>query len=352
MPPSAMTGMSAFRPASAASSTAVNCGTPTPATMRVVQIEPGPMPTLIASAPASISACAPSRVATLPAMIATLLVARRSRRTCESTDSEWPCAVSTTRHVDPRRHQPLSALETLVADGRRRRDAQAAFGVLGGVGVGGRLLDVLDRHETDAAMEFVDDDELLDAVLVQKPPRLFLADALADGDDFARHQFGDRLTRVGGEAHVAVGEDADQRARLAVRPPVDDGDAGNAVALHQRQRVGERRVGEDGDGIDHDAAFVALDLAHLLRLLVVAEIAVDDADAAGLGHRDGEAAFRHRIHRRGDDRQIEPNGASEPSGDVDVAWQHHRVSRPQQHVVEREALSDFEYALRRHVRLD
>ena len=31
--------------------TAVICGTPTPATMRVVQIEPGPMPTLTPSAP-------------------------------------------------------------------------------------------------------------------------------------------------------------------------------------------------------------------------------------------------------------------------------------------------------------
>jgi len=28
------------------------CGTPTPVTMRVVQMEPGPMPTLTASAPA------------------------------------------------------------------------------------------------------------------------------------------------------------------------------------------------------------------------------------------------------------------------------------------------------------
>jgi len=36
--------------------------------MRVVQIEPGPMPTLTASAPASISALAPSAVAILPAM--------------------------------------------------------------------------------------------------------------------------------------------------------------------------------------------------------------------------------------------------------------------------------------------
>ena len=69
MPPSEITGTSRLRQRSTASMTAVSCGTPTPATMRVVQIEPGPMPTLIASAPASISASAPSAVATLPAMI-------------------------------------------------------------------------------------------------------------------------------------------------------------------------------------------------------------------------------------------------------------------------------------------
>ena len=45
---------------------AVTCGTPTPATTRVVQIEPGPMPTLTASAPASTSALAASPVAMLP----------------------------------------------------------------------------------------------------------------------------------------------------------------------------------------------------------------------------------------------------------------------------------------------
>ena len=68
MPPSAITGTSALRHSATVSTIAVNCGTPTPATMRVVQIEAGPMPTLTASAPASISAWAPSAVATLPAM--------------------------------------------------------------------------------------------------------------------------------------------------------------------------------------------------------------------------------------------------------------------------------------------
>ena len=35
------------------------------------------------------------------------------------------------------------------------------------------------------------------------------------------------------------------------------------------------------------------------------EIAVDDADAAGLRHGDGHAGFGHRVHRRGDDRDVE-----------------------------------------------
>jgi hypothetical protein len=45
----------------------VICGTPTPATTRVVQIEPGPTPTFTPSTPASISASAASAVATFPA---------------------------------------------------------------------------------------------------------------------------------------------------------------------------------------------------------------------------------------------------------------------------------------------
>ena len=45
------------------------CGTPTPATTRVVQIDPGPIPTLTTSAPASNKSRAASPVATFPAII-------------------------------------------------------------------------------------------------------------------------------------------------------------------------------------------------------------------------------------------------------------------------------------------
>ena len=68
-PPSAITGTSPA--ALAASMIAVSCGTPTPATIRVVQMLPGPMPTFTASAPASANARAPSAVATFPAITST-----------------------------------------------------------------------------------------------------------------------------------------------------------------------------------------------------------------------------------------------------------------------------------------
>jgi hypothetical protein len=67
MPPSAMMGTPCLRPTAAQSRMAVTCGMPMPATTRVVQMEPGPMPTLTASAPASMSASVAAAVATLPA---------------------------------------------------------------------------------------------------------------------------------------------------------------------------------------------------------------------------------------------------------------------------------------------
>jgi hypothetical protein len=67
MPPSPMIGTSCSCATAAHIMIAVSCGTPTPATIRVVQMLPGPMPTFTPSAPASMSAAVPSGVATFPA---------------------------------------------------------------------------------------------------------------------------------------------------------------------------------------------------------------------------------------------------------------------------------------------
>ena len=246
--------------------------------------------------------------------------------------------------IDARRHQQFGALEALVADGRRGGDAQAPVGVLGGVGMGGRLLDVLDGDEADAFAVLVDDDQLFDAMLVQQAARLVACETPSpDRDDLRVISSADRLARIVGETHVAVGEDADQPARLAVGAALDHGNAGDRGALHQRQRVGERRVGENGDRVDHHAALEALDLAHLFGLLLGREIAVDDADAARLRHGDGEPRLGDGVHRRGKNRQIEADRARQPRRKVDAARHDRRMAGPQQHVVEREALGNGEF---------
>ena len=156
----------------------------------------------------------------------------------------------------------------LVADGRGGGDPEPPFAILAGVGMQGRLFHVLDGHETDAAEILVDDDQLLEPMLMQAaaaPPSC--AHAFADGDELFGHQLADRLQRIVGEADVAIGQDAAKPRRLAAAAALDHRNARNPVPAHQRKRIGERFVRENRDRIDDHAAFVALDLAHLLGLL-------------------------------------------------------------------------------------
>ncbi len=339
MPPSAMTGTPRFGRPPRHFMMAVSCGTPTPATMRVVQMEPGPMPTLTASAPASISASVASAVATLPAATCTRFDSRLMRATASITRDEWPCAVSTTIRSQPASIRRSVRVEAIIADGRRGGDPEAALVVLAGVRMVLGLLDVLHRDQPDAMIALVDDDQLLDAVLMQQAFGLLAVDLGADRDEAVLgHQLGDGLALVGREADVAIGEHADELAVAgAVAGTLDDGDAGDLVGAHQVERVGERGGRVDGHWIDDHARLEFLHHGHLLGLLGGLEISVDDADAAGLGDRDGELALGHRVHGRGENRDVDRDLLGDAGGDVGLSRQHLGAAGDQQHVVEGEA---------------
>ena len=135
-PPSAMTGRA--RPVSAMPATlsmmAVNWGTPKPVTTRVVQMDPGPMPTLMASAPASANSRAPSRDATLPATICASGKARRRLTTMSMQWSAWPWAMSSTSTSTPASRSASaramsSGLTPMAAPTRKRpRGSTTAWG--------------------------------------------------------------------------------------------------------------------------------------------------------------------------------------------------------------------------------
>jgi hypothetical protein len=114
---------------------------------------------------------------------------------------------------------------------------------------------------------FVDDEKLLDTELMQEALRLAFLDALANRDQAVLgHQLGDRLSRVRREAHIAVGEDADELALLLGGAALDDRHPRNPILLHQRESIGERLVGEDGDRVRHHSGLELLHLPHLIGL--------------------------------------------------------------------------------------
>ena len=196
MPPSEMHGTPVPSSASATVATAVICGMPTPATIRVVQIEPGPMPTLTPSAPASMSAFAASAVTMLPAIScrsgycafdrahALEHVARMAVRRVDDDD------------VDAGLDEQRDALVGVDAGADGRADAQRAARVLAGERVVVRFLDVLhgDHAAKLEAFVLVDDEHLLDAVLVQEAEHVVLVGAFAHRDEpiFRRHDGRDR----------------------------------------------------------------------------------------------------------------------------------------------------------------
>ena len=94
IPPSAITGISYSLATFTQSIMADICGTPTPVTTLVVQMEPGPIPTLTQSTPASIRSLAASPVAILPAISWRSGYFSLIFLTASITPLEWPWAVS------------------------------------------------------------------------------------------------------------------------------------------------------------------------------------------------------------------------------------------------------------------
>ena len=127
-------------------------------------------------------------------------------------------------------------------------------------------------------------------------------DADRRGDQRHRgHHLVDRSCRSrADEAHVAVGDDADQ-------PPVavDDRQAGDPerAAAARRARRGWRRGA--GDRVGDHAGLGALDQVDLIGLVLDRQVAVQHADAALAGHRDGHPGLGDGVHRGGEQRHVQ-----------------------------------------------
>lgn len=198
------------------------------------------------------------------------------------------------------------------------------------------LGDVLDG---DQALEFkgvIDHQQALQAVLVEQLLGLFQRGTFAHGDEALarRHDFAHGHVVAGFKTQIAPGDDAHDLAVVHHRK------AAHAQLVRQVADLPHGVLGRDDHRIAQHARFMALDFGHLRGLLLRREVFVNDAHAAFLRHGNGQARFRHRIHRGGQQRQIQADVAGELGGEIGVLGQDLGESWHQQHIVEGERIAD------------
>src|SRR3546814_17563718 len=76
-------------------------------------------------------------------------------------------------------------------------------------------------------------------------------------------------------------------------------------------------------------------------LLLDGEVLVDDADAAGLGQRDGEAALGDRVHGRRHQGNAQLYRAGQPRAGIGLAGKDRGFRRLEKDVVERTSLTEL-----------
>jgi len=238
--------------------------------------------------------------------------------------------------VDLGAHELARAVEDVPGDADGGAHPQPPERVLRGVGVLDRLLDVLDRDEALEASGAVDDEELLDAVLVEELLGLIQCGADRRRDQvFLGHARGDGLVQPRLEAQVTVGQDADELA-----PLVDHRNARDLEAGHELQGLDDRLLGPARHGIDDHPGLGALDLVDFGRLGLDRKILVDHAEAARLGHGNREPRLRDRVHRRRDHGDVQTDVRGQAGREIDLAGMDFRVRRKEEDVVERQGQGD------------
>ena len=177
------------------------------------------------------------RCATLPAISSTSGSARFTVLTASITRELWPCAesiasTSTLFFTSSCARSRKSPDEPSAAPTRK-----PALRILGGVRILQLLLNVLDRDQALQDVLIVDHQQFFHAMAMQNRLGLFERGADGHGDEvFLGHHARNGQIEARLEAQVAIGQNAHQFAVLG------HGHAGDAIALHHFERVGDLLV--------------------------------------------------------------------------------------------------------------
>ena len=258
----------------------------------------------------------------------------------------WPCAESTTTTSTPASasfyvHAGVGELlhahvvARAAGDGRGDAQAELLVAVDGGVLVLHDLLHVREGVEAHEAPRLVHERQLADLVGAHDLVRLLERRAWLRGDGRGRHDLGKLRGRHRRVAHVRARDHAHEAVLV-----VQHGEAVEleAHALLLAAEEADVVVRVEADGLRDEAVEVVLHLGHLRGLLVVLEVLVDHADAAGERHSDRHRRLGDGVHRRRYERDVHLLAARELRLERRVVRKKIRILRDERHVVVGESL--------------
>src|SRR5690606_36001395 len=166
------------------------------------------------------------------------------------------------------------------------------------VGLG--LLDVVDGHHAHETESIINHQHPLDTVLVQQFAHFTGGGTFLDGHQafLGGHDVAYAGVQAGFETDVPGGDYAYQVTVVEHRY------TGDVVLVSQLEQLRHGGVGVNGDRVLDHTGLELLDLAHLVGLLLDGHVLVDDADAAFLGHGNGQAGFGNGVHGRSEERRV------------------------------------------------
>src|SRR5688500_798846 len=234
--------------------------------------------------------------------------------------------------IDAGAHQTFDALFPIRPHANRGADAKAAAPVLARVGILNFLFDVFDRDQPLELEAVVYDQQFFDAVLVQQ---LFCGIQIDAGphrhEIFLRHDLGYRTIVALFATEITIGENTDDPAVLRHGHTVD------TISIHDLLSFRDLLLRRHGDWIDDHAAFELFHLFDFRCLGPDREIAVDNPQAALLGHGNRRFGLGNRVHRGAHQRNIQAYTLGQTGRNIDVLGQYGRFGRNQQNIIEGQA---------------
>ena len=231
-------------------------------------------------------------------------------------------------------HQRLHAFQSVLGDAYAGSHTQTTFLVLARHWLVLRLRYVLICYKSHQVVIFIHYWKFLNFVLLKNLCCSVKVCLLRRCHQVLRcHHLVNLLVVMALKAQVAVSNDTHQVVLV-----VNNGNTANMVFSHHRQRIGNSLTATYCHGVINHTVLRTLHNSHLACLSLYRHILVNNTNTALTSYSYRHSTLRNGVHSSRNKGNVKTNVSRELCFQLNGPWKHIRVSRNEQHVVERQTV--------------